>query len=151
MNYVPWIAIGISVLALVVSALSLWNSWHARRSSEDAQNHTQIVSFEQRKQEFRNMLVAENVLFVQITTELSWFPDSELLRNMVSEFAELRHQSEAILKIFDTIPTSPSTHSRLQLEETGALITISHKSYQDFLKILRENNLMYRSKQLNRS
>jgi hypothetical protein len=62
MNYIPLIALGLSGIALIISALSFWFS---RR----AQHHTQIVSFEQRKQEIRRILLEEQVLHGEIKSE----------------------------------------------------------------------------------
>jgi hypothetical protein len=77
----------LSVAALIISGLSPWNARTARRNSEDAQYHTQIVSFEQRKYDVRQILFQRQILTAEINGELNRFPDSKWLREKFSELA----------------------------------------------------------------
>ena len=127
-------ALGASALAIVISALSLWNSWRARCASEDAQHHTQIVAFEQRRQEVREMFLEKQILTVEINANLNRFSDSEWLREKRSQLAAMHLQNETFLKDFDAIPTSPSTEARLKLERIGGAVK---KANNDLLRHLK--------------
>ena len=60
---IPFIALGISGIAITISALSLWVSWRN-------QHHTQIVSFEQRRQEVRQSFFDGQLLVAELHDEL---------------------------------------------------------------------------------
>ena len=62
MEYMPVIAVIISILALVVSGLSLWVSW-------GAQYHTKIVTYEQRRQQVQQILLEGQILAGQSSNE----------------------------------------------------------------------------------
>jgi hypothetical protein len=78
MDFTSFLALGVSVIALIISGLGF-------RLSRRAQHHTQIVSFEQRKQEFRQVFLEENLLVIQIEAELMRFPDNEWRREKFSQ------------------------------------------------------------------
>jgi hypothetical protein len=140
MNYIPLIALGLSGIALIISALSFWFS---RR----AQHHTQIVSFEQQKQEIRRILLEEQVLHGDIKSELDQIPDSHRLRDMISRGAVIRDRTGASIKTFDDIPSSPSTNTRLRLERVGGTIIEAKESLQVLLKTLHDESAALRRDQ----
>jgi hypothetical protein len=144
MDYLPLIAIGISVFSLVIAGLSFWNSWRARHSSEDAHHDIQIVKFEQRKQELRQFFLEEEILHAEIDNELNRLPDSKWLREQISCFAIICQEREDSLKEFDAIPASPSAEERLRLEQIGGKIIATHKATQTFLKVLRDQSAALR-------
>ena len=142
MEYIPLITLCVSsvlsAIAIVISVLSLRNSRRALRSSEDAQHHTQIVTYEQRKQEVRQLILEQSILNGEIDAELSRIPDSIWLRDKISQVAIIRDRTESSLKNFDAIPSSPSTDARLALEQLGGHAIWAHKTLQQFLKVLRD-------------
>ena len=142
MQYIPWIALGVSIVALIISGLSFWNSWRARRSSEDAQHHTQIVTFEQSKQEIRQILLEQELLHEEIKRELDRTPDSDHLRDMIARVAIIRKTAEATIKLFDEVPSSPSTDVRLRLEQVRGTSIESKERLQVLLKALRNENAL---------
>jgi hypothetical protein len=149
MEYIPLIALCVSsvlsAIAIVISVLSLRNSRRALRSSEDAQLHTQIVTYEQRKQEVRQLILEQSILNGEIDAELSRIPDSIWLREKISQVAIIRDRTENTLKNFDAIPSSPSTDARLTLEQLGGHAIWAHKSLQTFLKVLRDYRISHES------
>jgi hypothetical protein len=143
MENIPLIGLSVSsvlsVAALIISGLSLWNARTPRRNSEDAQYHTQIVSFEQRKYDVRQILFQRQILTAEINGELNRFPDSKWLREKFSELAVVRYQNDKFLKDFDAIPSSPSTETRLKLERIGGAVMEGHLVLQNLLKVVRES------------
>src|SRR5688572_11629499 len=115
MDYTSLIALGVSVVALIISGLGLWLSLRV-------QHHSQIVSFEQRKQEFRRMFLEENLLAIQIEVELKRLPDNEWRRDKFSQLTASHKLNDTLIKKFDLIPSSPATEARLRLEDLGGKI-----------------------------
>ena len=146
MNY-PLIALCVSsvlsAIAIVISVLSLRNSRRALRSSEDAQHHTQIVSFEERKQEVRQLIREQGIFNDEIDAELKRIPDSPWLRERISECAILRDRTQGTLKNFDTIPTLPGTDARVILEQLKGDAMWAHKTLEQFLKVLRDYRISH--------
>ena len=153
MNYIPWIALGVSVFALIISALSLWNSWRARRSSENAQHHTQIVAFGQRKQEIRHIIFetqqllgesrdalnrAERELRHAEMTEADRVEISKTNSDLITAIAGAFDKQQACLKDLIDMPSSPSTDARLILEGVGGLANQLNKRVQDLLQRTQE-------------
>lgn len=147
MEYIPFIASA----ALVVSALSLWVSWRAR-------HHNQIVSFEQRRQEIRQILLEGQIIAVQSINEWNRgiaISERQLIIGKMSEslarkFVEVanivrdgiarkdvtRHQYDEILKDLEQMPPSPSTQARLDLERIGGTaIKLKNELQEQFDKI----------------
>ena len=135
-----WISSVLSVIAIIIAALSLQNSRRAQRTSENAQHHTQIVSFEQRKQEFRQVFLEENLLVIQIDAELKRFPDNEWRREKFSQLTASQNLKETVIKDFDRIPSSPATEARLKLEDLGGKIMVSNNGLKTLLKLLQDTN-----------
>ena len=154
MDYIPFIALGVSIAALVISALSLWFSW-------GAQHHTQIVSFEQRRQEVRQIflegqlivgerndelnraiLVSENQLIVGKMSEplkRKFLESIKIVRGGITQNTLVRHEYETVLRELDQIPSSPSTQARLDLERLGgAAIQMKNRVQAQQLKELRD-------------
>jgi len=143
MNYIPLIAICVSsvlsVVAIVISALSL-------RNSRRAQHHTQIVSFEQRKQEVRQTFFEGQLMLGEINAELNraipLFNDAGSMwpnADEIAEVAVLRHRCQNFLKnVVDRLPSSPSTQARLKLEEIGGEAILLNKDIQVMLKSVRD-------------
>jgi hypothetical protein len=154
MNDIPLIALCVSsvlsVAAIVISALSLRNSWRAQRSSEDVQHHNQIVSFEQRRQDVREIflegqliagersdelnraiLISENQLIVGKMSEQlkrKFLEATKIVRDGVAHNAVVRHEYETVLERLDRIPPTPSTQARLDLEGLrGAAIRMKNE------------------------
>src|SRR6059036_1794300 len=124
MGIIPLIALCVSGIALVISALSLW-------FSSRAQHHTQIVSFEQRKQEVRQIIFEGHLLLKELAGNLNQFPDSQKLRDILGQMAILRHEHDSLLNEMDKIPSSPSTQARLKLEQVGGMAIQINKRIQD--------------------
>ena len=147
-NYVPWIALGGSIIAIIISALGLWNSWRARKSSEDAQRHTQTVAFEQRRQEIRQTFFEGQLMLGEINAELnrvipllkdtdSTWPSG----HSIAEVATLRQRCRNFLEnVVDRLPSSPSTQARVKLEEMGGEANLLNKDLQVMLKSVRDAN-----------
>jgi hypothetical protein len=143
MNDIPLIALCVSsvlsVVAIVVSALSLSFSWRA-------QHHTQIVSYEQRKQEVRQSFFEGQLMLGEINTELNraiplsgdaGWPNA----SQIAEVAVLRHRCQNFLKnVVERLPSSPSTQARLKLEELGGEAILLNKDIQVMLKNVRDTN-----------
>jgi len=158
MDFIPFIALGVSIFALIISALSLWNSWRTRRSSEDAQLHNQTVSFEQRKQQVRQTIFETQLRLGEISNhlnraerKLSLLEGEDALRievikthsDMITDVAAIRSRGQAALKAIIEMPSSPSTPARVTLEEIGGISDQLDKRVQglfqqtqDVLKIL---------------
>jgi hypothetical protein len=78
----------------------------------------------------------------EIKSELDRTPDSDHLRDMISRVAIIRDTNEATMKIFDEIPSSPSTDARVQLERVGGTVIESKERLQVLLKALRNENAL---------
>ena len=128
MNYIPLIAICVSsvlsVVAIVISALSL-------RNSRRAQHHTQIVSFEQRKQEVRQILFEILVMLREANDELNRVTDN---KDLIILVALARHKYDVLLKSLDRVPPTPSTQARLDLEQLGGSAIAMNKEVQTLAK-----------------
>jgi hypothetical protein len=121
----------VSVTALLISVLNY-------RSSRDAKHHTQIVTFEQRKQEVRQTLFEGQLLFAEITKELNQFENpTNASKNRGRKPSESHadppriiyygrsppRQQQNLLQRLDKVSPSASTEDRLLLEELGGLST----------------------------
>jgi hypothetical protein len=114
MNYIPLIALCVSsvlsVAAIVISALSFRSSWRAQR-------HSQIVSFEQRRQEVRQILFEGQLMIGEINAEMNrglinaeTLPDPDipiLARETISRLDAITRQRREALKILEELPSSP--------------------------------------------
>jgi hypothetical protein len=133
------ISLIVSGLAFVISALSLWFSWRAQR-------HSQIVSYEQRKQEVRQAFFEGQLMFGEINAELNraipLFKDTGWPNaSQIAEVAVLRHRCQNFLKnVVERLPSSPSTQARLKLEELGGEAILLNKDIQVMLKNVRDTN-----------
>ncbi len=128
------------LISLVISGLGFWNSLRARRSSEVAHREIQIIGFEQRRQQLRQLFLEEEVLHDEINDELNRLPDNKWLREQISCFAIIRQEREDSLKEFDAIPSSSSAEERLRLEQIGEKIIAAHQGAQTLLKVLRDQS-----------
>jgi len=133
MDFTSFPALGVSVIALIISGLGF-------RLSRRAQHHTQIVSFEQRKQELRQVFLEENLLVIQIEAELMRFPDNEWRREKFSQLTASQKLNEGLIKDFERIPSSPDTEARLKLEDLGGKIMVSNNTLKTLLKMLHDTN-----------
>jgi hypothetical protein len=89
-----YITLGVSVVAIVFTALnsitsrqSLRNSQRALRVSQDAHRHTQIVTFEQRKQDVQQNLFDCHLLFGEVKDLLNRFRE-EVIQNNIEPLAD---------------------------------------------------------------
>jgi hypothetical protein len=147
MNYIPLIALCVSsvlsVAAIVISALSFRSSWRAQR-------HSQIVSFEQRRQEVRQILFEGQLMIGEINAEMNrglinaeTLPDPDipiLARETISRLDAITRQRREALKILEELPSSPSTQARLQLEEIGGTAIKINTRVQAVLKQVPDVN-----------
>jgi len=98
------------------------------------------VSFEQRKQELRQVFLEENLLVIQIEAELMRFPDNEWRREKFSQLTASQKLNEGLIKDFERIPSSPDTEARLKLEDLGGKIMVSNNTLKTLLKMLHDTN-----------
>jgi hypothetical protein len=137
MDFTSFLALGVSVIALIISGLGF-------RLSRRAQHHTQIVSFEQRKQEFRQVFLEENLLVIQIEAELKRSPDNEWRRDKISQLTASQERNKSLIKDFERITSSPATEARLKLEDLGGKIMVSNNTLKTLLKMLQDTKQIQR-------
>jgi hypothetical protein len=132
-------AITVSIIALILSAVSLWHSC-------DAQRHTRIVSFEQRKQEIRQImhetrtLVAEMYEEVRNATIEEKDPERRKLHaDNLTDITLIRDEFDSVLKHFEREPSTASTQDRLDLEQLATSAIRNNRNAQTLLKRLRAN------------
>jgi hypothetical protein len=155
MEYIPHIIPGI---ALMISALSYWNSREALRISRDTQHHTQIVSYEQLKQKVRLTIFDTALLLAEISeeqhqaegfilrskidgdmTEEKRAEISQIMRATITTIEIQRHDYQDVLTRLERLPPSHSTEARLILEELDGFATQVKKSIEVVLKKVRHD------------
>jgi hypothetical protein len=129
------------------------SSWFNRR-------HTKIVSFEQRRQEVRQiffegqliageksvelnraMSICENQLIVGKMSEQlkrKFLEGAKISSTGIADNAVVRQEYAAVLKQLDELPSSPSTQARLDLERLAATGIRMKNEQQAKLKELRD-------------
>jgi hypothetical protein len=157
---VPLIALCVSsvlsIAALVISFLSYRNSRRAQRSSEDAHHHTQIVSFEQRREEVRVILfesqlhlgaINDCASLINRMIPLAAGVDEETRArltktycDLITETAEKGDLLKSALKALDDLPASPSTESRILIEKARGIMERDFKNVQELSRVVQETS-----------
>ena len=139
LNLIPLVALCVSsvfsIAALIISYLSYRNSKLARRSSEEAQNHSQIVEFEQRRTELKLFIHRTKILIIEISNN-EFYRELRDTKNMQALEDSLRRMETILPRYYQTPPT-PSTEDRLTLEQMRASAMELESSVQE-LKLIAQ-------------
>jgi hypothetical protein len=131
------VAIGVSIVALAVSIVSLW-------SSCEVQRHNRTVTFEQRRQDVRQLILQGQLLSQQMNQEVRAALREEqdpvrreVLADVLHEVNGLLGNFEQLIKGFEAIQATPDTSERLALERIGGKALDVNQRAQRVMEKLR--------------
>ena len=139
LDLIPLIALVVSslfsIVALFISYRSYRNSKLARRSSEEAQYHTQVVEYEKCRTELRQVVAQTQLLFREIAKNELYreFRDTQDLSHLANSLRKM----ETGLPHYYEIPPTPSTGHRITLEQIRA-IAIELQTYVQEIKLIAQ-------------
>jgi len=121
------ITTGISILALVVAAISLWISYGSQVDNRANETYSRIVEFEVKKQEILREMIRGVILISRLEEAereiLQYTLPPELQEAVVDILINLRNTKIGmgdILDDLDDLPALTDTDNRVRLERVGS-------------------------------
>lgn len=134
------IAVVVSIFAIFLSGLSLWQSYENRQ-------HYRLVEWEQKRQEARRLLYESESLLIQLAEvsrqQIRSNKDANLRETAALEWGaieEFRERTRKISAKLESFPLNPKIDGRVMLELVVAETHLLNKDLRAELK--RSNNLV---------
>ena len=123
---------GLSVLAIIISIANTWYTWRTRHD-------TDLVTFEQRKQAVRIMVLEDHISIIELIDRLNSLKqtfdqkigsEKNPIDAVITKHTELLTSVESLLKTLNRMSSSPSPKARLLLEQTAGSVMELHNNVQ---------------------